>query len=266
MSNSNIHPTAIIEEGAEIHESVIIGPYCRVGGHVKIAKDNELQSHVIIEGHTSIDEGNKFFPFATIGFPPQDHAYKGEPTQTIIGKNNIFREYVSVHRATMKQDQKTIIGSNSLFMAYVHFGHDTIIGDKCVIANGCQFAGHVEIGDEVSIGGGAMFSQFIKVGRKSFIAGQSAVDRDLPPFSTVMGNRAKVKGINIIGLKRSKFERNHISQLVSFFGEAAEKGISGKALWSECDKSIYSGNILMDEFISFLEGSKKGVATFSKEK
>ena len=213
---SNIHTSSIIEKGAKIHETVKIGPFCIVGANVEIGANTVLHSHVVIDGHTTIGEGNKFFQGCSIGAPPQDNSYKGEPTKTVIGNNNTFREYVSVHRGTLKENLLTQIGDNCLLMAYVHIGHDVAMGSNCTIANSTNFAGHVKVGDRVIIGGGSQVQQFVSLGRGSYIGGASALDRDIPSYCTAIGNRAHLKGINIIGMKRQGYTKQEISEVVDF--------------------------------------------------
>ena len=150
MSSSEIHETAIVHPEAKIGAGVKIGPYCTIGAHVEIEEDCQLLSHVVVDGHTTIGKGNTFYPFCSIGAPPQDLSYKGEPTKTIIGNNNVFRESVTVHRASMKQDQFTKIGDNCLMMAYVHVGHDAVLGNGIIVANSVNFAGHVIVGGMLS--------------------------------------------------------------------------------------------------------------------
>lgn len=260
---TKIHPSAIIEKGAELDSGVEVGPFCLIGENVKIAKNTKLLSHVVIDGHTTIGEGNTIYSFASIGRPPQDLSYKGEPTQTVIGDNNVFREYISVHRGTLKDKGITQIGSNSLFMAYVHFAHDTQIGDKLVIANACNIAGHVKIDDRVIIGGGTNISQFISIGRGAYIGGGSGIDRDIPHFCTAYGNRIKLKGINIIGLKRQGFERDEISELVDFHRTMEASAYSPKAFISKPEIiEMYGKNQLVKMFSDFIKESEIGIAPF----
>lgn len=259
MDLSQIHPNA------EIDSTVKIGPFCVIGPNVKIGAGCVLHSHVVIDGHTSIGENNEFYQFCSIGAPPQDLTYKGEPTEVIIGKNNVFRESVSVHRATTKENHKTVIGNNSLFMAYSHVGHDAIIGDHCIFANSVHFAGHVKIGDRVIISGGVGVSQFVRIGGYNYIGGNSGLDRDLPPFCSALGFRAKIKGINIIGLKRNGYEKKDISQAVQFFNEIGEKKVSIKNYISdEAVFKTYEKNPVLKKVFEFIEGSKVGIASYVK--
>ena len=258
-----IHQSAIIHESAQVAEDVEIGPYCIIGPNVKLGKGSKLMSHVVLDGHTTIGDNNVFFPFCSIGAPPQDLTYKDEPTQVIIGDNNIFREYVSVHRGTLKQDQITQIGSNSLFMAYVHFGHDVTIGSHVVIANSVNLAGHVSIGDRCIIGGATSVSQFVSLGEGSYIGGGSACDRDVPMHCTAYGNRIKLKGINIIGLKRMGIEKQAISEVVDFYRSMESSALSPRAFINHPEfMEDFEGNEIITKIRKFIEKSEIGIAPF----
>ncbi|MCR9205117.1 MAG: acyl-[acyl-carrier-protein]--UDP-N-acetylglucosamine O-acyltransferase, partial [Halobacteriovoraceae bacterium] len=161
---ASIHELALVSPEAKIAEGVSVGPFSIIGPNVVIEKNTIIHAHVKIDGHTTIGERNEFFPYCIIGAAPQDMTYKDEPTETIIGNDNIFREYVSIHRGTAKDRGKTTIGNQSLFMSYVHLGHDVDFGSNCVIANSTNFAGHVKVGDKVVIGGGCNISQFVSLG------------------------------------------------------------------------------------------------------
>ena len=226
---SHIHPSSIVDKNAKIHETVKVGPFCIVGPNVEIGANTILHSHVVVDGHTTIGEGNQFFQGCSIGAPPQDNSYKGEPTRVVIGNNNIFREYVSIHRGTLKENGLTTIGNNCLFMAYVHAGHDVGIGNNVTIANSTNFAGHVKVGDRVTIGGGTNVSQFVTLGRGSYIGGASAIDRDIPVFCTALGNRVFLKGINIIGLRRQGYSKQEISEVVDFYRTMEASALSPRA-------------------------------------
>jgi UDP-N-acetylglucosamine acyltransferase len=212
-----IHPTAIIEEGAEIGENVQIGAYCLIGPHVRIGNGTIIKSHCVIEGHTTIGENNMIHQFASIGVPPQDKSYKDEPTQTIIGDNNLIREGFQMHRATMKENQVTKLGSHNYLMSSVHIAHDCILGDNITMASGCACAGHVKVGDFTQMGGQCGITPFVTVGKGAFIGGASAIDRDVPHYCTALGNRIRLKGVNIIGLKRRGYSKQEVSDVVDFF-------------------------------------------------
>jgi UDP-N-acetylglucosamine acyltransferase len=261
---SNIHPSSIVDKNAKIHETVKIGPFCIVGPDVSIGANTILHSHVVIDGHTTIGEGNKFFQGCSIGAPPQDNSYKGEPTRTVIGNNNTFREYCSVHRGTLKENHVTTIGDNSLFMAYVHIGHDVVMGNNCTIANSTNFAGHVRIGDRVGIGGGTQIQQWVSLGRGAYIGGGSALDRDIPSFCTAMGNRAHLKGINIIGMKRQGYSKQEISEVVDFLRTIESSNISPRSfVENEEMMKEYKDNRVVSEMSEQIKKSEIGIAPFN---
>lgn len=261
---SNIHPSSIVEKGAKIHETVKIGPFCIVGANVEIGANTILHSHVVVDGHTTIGEGNKFFQGCSIGAPPQDNSYKGEPTRTVIGNNNTFREYVSVHRGTLKENHITQIGDNCLLMAYVHVGHDVAMGNNCTIANSTNFAGHVKIGDRVIIGGGSQVQQFVSLGRGSYIGGASALDRDIPSYCTAIGNRAHLKGINIIGMKRQGYTKQEISEVVDFLRTIESSNISPRSFIENQElMAEFKDNRVVIEMSEQIRKSEIGIAPFN---
>ncbi len=261
--NVIVHPTAVVAPEAKFEDNVNIGPYCIIGPDVVIGEGTRLRSHVVIDGHVTIGKNNDIYQFCSIGAPPQDVSYKGEPTRVVIGDNNIFREYVSIHRGTLKQDQITIVGSNCLFMAYVHVGHDVRIGDKVVLVNTTNIAGHVTIGDRVIIGGGTFISQFITLGRGAYIGGATAIDHDIPPFCTALGNRVHLKGINIIGMRRHGYSKETVSEVVDFFRTMESSVLSPRA-WIEKKENIetYTNNDIVKEMTDFIRKSEIGIAPF----
>ncbi|MBP9679852.1 MAG: acyl-ACP--UDP-N-acetylglucosamine O-acyltransferase [Bacteriovorax sp.] len=261
---SFIHASSLIDPQAKIHETVKIGPFCIVGPNAEIGANTILHSHVVIDGHTVIGEGNQFFQGCSIGAPPQDNSYKGEPTKTVIGNNNVFREYVSIHRGTLKENLVTTIGSNCLFMAYVHAGHDVVIGNNCTFANSTNFAGHVKIGDRVIIGGGTQISQFVTLGRGAYIGGASAIDRDIPVFCTAMGNRVYLKGINIIGMRRQGYSKQEISEVVDFYRSMEASALSPRAFVDHADlMAEYKDNRVVQEMVEQIKKTEIGIAPFN---
>jgi UDP-N-acetylglucosamine acyltransferase len=261
--STNIHSTAIISSTAQIDTDVSIGPYSIIGPHVVIGKGCEIKSHVVIEGHTTIGAKNRFFQFCSIGAEPQDYSYKGEPTSVEIGDCNTFREFVTVNCGTLKQDGVTRIGNNSLIMAYVHFGHDTIIGNNCTIANSVNFGGHVTIGDHVIISGNTGVQQFVTIGTGVFIGGQSAIDRDIPSFCIALGNRSRLKGVNIIGLKRLKYKRQTISEVVDFLEDIKASSLSLRAYIDRNDfPHEFSENEIIRKICVEIRSSKLGIVPF----
>jgi len=211
----NIHPTAIIDPGAELDSSVIVGPYVIIEKNVRIGPDSIIKSHSVITGPTTIGAGNVIGPFATVGAPPQDLKYKGEDTELVIGDNNQIREYVSMHRGTVTDKAVTTVGFGNLLMGYVHIAHDCVIGNSAILANGATLAGHVQVEDYAIIGGLVAVHQFTRIGAYSYIGGLSGISRDVPPFIIVSGTRKqmRVSGINKVGLRRRGFDAATLKKL-----------------------------------------------------
>ena len=201
----NFHSTSIVDENADIDKSVIIGPYCIIGPHVKIRKGTELKSNVIISGDTEIGECCIIYPFSVLGNPPQDLKFQGESSKLIIGNNNVIREHVTMNPGTDGGGLITKIGNNCLIMIGAHVAHDCILGNNIILANGVQVGGHVDIGDWVTVGGMTPIHQFTKIGCHSFIGGGYRIVQDIPPYILAMGEPLKYAGINSIGLRRRNF-------------------------------------------------------------
>lgn len=212
-----IHPTSIIHKEASIAPDAEIGPYCIIGANVVIKSKVVLKSHICVEGYTTIDEGTIIYPFASIGLSPQDMKYKGEKSSLYIGKNNTIREYVTMHPGTESGGMKTIIGDNGLFMIGVHIAHDCSIGNNVIMANNATLAGHVVVEDFVIIGGMSAVHQFVRIGAHAIIGGGSIVVEDVIPFGNVVGERAGLSGLNIVGMKRRNFNRESIKALQNSF-------------------------------------------------
>lgn len=207
------HPTAIIHPKAEIEEDVVIGPFCVVGEHVRIGRGSELHSHVTIDGWTEVGQRCKLFPFVSIGSPPQHLQYRDEPTRVIIGDDNILREYVTVNRGTVFGGGVTTLGHHNFLMAYVHLAHDCHVGAHVIMANAATLAGHVTVGNHAVIGGLVGVHQYVRIGDYAMIGGCSAVARDVPPYMRAAGNRAKLHGLNCLGLRRGGFSSQRIRVL-----------------------------------------------------
>lgn len=208
-----IHPTAIVHPGAKIGPGVKIGAYSIIGENVQIEKDTIIDSHVVVEGRTEIGEGCRIFPFASVGSAPQAIRYRGEPTRLVIGKRNIIREFVTVNRGTPEGGGITSLGDGNLIMAYSHIAHDCRIGNQVILANSSTLAGHITVGDHAIVGGVVAIHQFVRVGCYAIIGGQSAIPQDIPPYMTASGNRAKLFGLNLVGLKRHQFAETTVSSL-----------------------------------------------------
>ena len=199
---THIHPTAVVDPKARLGNGVEIGPYAVVGPDVELGDGCRVGPHVVIDGRVRMGQRNRVFPGACIGLDPQDLKYNGDPTEVLIGDDNIIRECVTINRATAAGEQ-TRLGHGNLLMAYSHIAHNCNLGDRIVIANGVAVAGHVVIGDRAVIGGVLGIHQFVQIGSLAMVGGMSRVDRDVPPFMTVEGNPCRVRGLNRIGLRRS---------------------------------------------------------------
>lgn len=208
-----IHPTAIVEAGAQLDASVEVGAYSVIGPHVRIGSGTKVGPHVVIEGHTTIGSDNQIFQFASLGAAPQDKKYAGEPTRLEIGDRNTIREFVTFNLGTTQDGGVTRIGSDNWIMAYVHVAHDCQLGNHIILANNATLAGHVHLGDWVFLGGFTSVHQFCHIGAHAMTAFTAAVSQDVPPFVTAAGNRAVPAGINSEGLKRRGFTPEQIAAI-----------------------------------------------------
>ncbi len=209
-----IHPTAIIEEGAKLHESVTVGPYSIIGGNVDIDAGTIISPHVVINGHTTIGKDNHIFQFASVGEASQDKKYRNEPTQLVIGDRNMIRECATIHRGTVQDKGITQIGNDNLFMAGTHVAHDCVVGDHNIMANTAAIAGHVHMADHVIMSGMCGVHQFCKIGSHAFISTASMVMKDVPPYVMITGGAAPtVCGLNVEGLKRRGYDSETIAWL-----------------------------------------------------
>lgn len=212
-----VHPTAIVAPGATVEAGVCIGPWCHVGPEVVLEAGARLVSHVVVDGVTRIGAGAVLWPFCSVGLPPQDLKYQGEPTRTEIGAGTQVREHCTVHRGTVTGAGVTRVGAGCLLMAVVHVAHDCAIGDNVIIANNVVMGGHVEIGANAVIGGSAALHQFVRIGRGAMVGGMSGVEADVIPYGSVLGNRARLVGLNLIGLQRRGYGRDRLHRLRSAF-------------------------------------------------
>lgn len=208
-----IHPTAIVSPKATIADDVVVGPYCIIGDSVRLESRVVLTSHVCVDGNTVIGEGTKVFPFASLGFPPQDLKYHGEESRLIIGRNNSIREYVTMHPGTEGGIMETVVGDSNLFMIGVHIAHDCVIGSNIVMGNNATLGGHVCVEDNVIIGGLAAVHQWVRIGQGAIVGGISGVERDVIPYGNVKGERASLYGLNVLGLKRAEVDRKEVQAL-----------------------------------------------------
>ena len=250
-----IHASSVIDTNAKISNNVKIGPFCYVGPNVCLEDNVELISNVHIEGDTKIGKRTKIFPFACIGTQPQDLKFKGEKNSIEIGQNNLIREYVTINPGTEGGGSKTIIGDNCLFMISSHIAHDCKIGNDVIIANNVPLGGHVTIEDSVVIGGNSAVQQFTRIGRLAMIGGMTGVLKDVIPFGLSIGNRNYLQGLNLIGLRRQKYDNKKIIALDKAYKEI----FSSKNFHENLSKinGEYKDNDLVNEVITFIEKDKK---------
>jgi len=212
-----IHPTAIVAPGATLAEDVSIGPYCVVGEEVMLGAGVTLIAHIVVDGRTTIGEKTRIFPFASIGLEPQDLKYRGEKSRLVIGRHNTIREHVTMNPGTEGGGMVTRVGDHGLFMVGAHVAHDCQIGDHVIMANNATLAGHVVVEDYALLGGLSAVHQFVRIGQHAMIGGMSGVERDVIPYGQVMGDRARLSGLNIIGMQRRGFSREDIQTLRSAY-------------------------------------------------
>ena len=254
-----IHETAVVDAAAKIGADVSIGPYCVVGSDVTLGDGVVLKAHVVVDGLTEIGEGTQIYPFASIGLPPQDLKYAGERSSLIIGRNNVIREHATMNPGTKGGGMETRVGDNGLFMIGTHIAHDCRIGNHVIMANNATLAGHVRVDDFAVIGGLAAVHQFVRIGEHAMIGGLSGVEHDVIPFGSVMGERASLSGLNIIGLKRRGFDRDTIHGLRSayrglFEGEGTLEERLGKVVGQ------FAENEVVQQLATFIRGeSKRGL-------
>ena len=208
-----VHATAVVEDGAQLAAGVSIGPFCSIGPNVVLEKGVVLESHVVATGRTRIGAGSRVFPFASIGHQPQDLKYRGEPSELIIGRDNVIREHVTMNPGTEGGGMVTRVGDQCLFMVGAHVAHDCQVGDSVILANNATLAGHVEVGNFAILGGLSAVHQFARIGPHAMVGGMSGVEGDVIPYGSVMGNRAHLSGLNVVGLKRRGFSRDVIHDL-----------------------------------------------------
>ena len=250
-----IHKTAIINSKAKISLNVNIGPYTVIGPNVEINENTIIHSHVNISGYTKIGKENKIYPFASIGNDPQDLKYKGENTKLVIGDKNTIREYVTINPGTVGGGEETRIGSNCLFMISSHIAHDCIVGDNVIIANNVPLGGHAIIEDNVVIGGNSAVQQFTRIGKMAMIGGMTGVLNDVIPYGLSMGNRNSLQGLNLIGLRRAKFQNRDILGL----SEAYKNIFATKNISENINKlnGSFQKNPLVKDVIEFITKDKK---------
>jgi len=264
--SSNIHPTALIYPGAVIGEGTEVGPYSVIGPKVVLGARNRVGPHVVIEGNTRLGNDNQVFQFASVGSRPQDLKYKGEDSTVEIGDRNIIREYVTIQPGTEGGGMRTTIGHGNLFMASSHIGHDGHVGDGNIFANCATLAGHVTVGNFVTVGGLSAIHQFVRLGDISFLAGGAMVSQDIPPYCMAHGNRAKLVGLNSVGLARKGFATAEITKLKVVYRElfVSANGNFKTKLTSLIEKTEKTP--LTNSFLEFISSSSRGIAVGARGK
>lgn len=256
-SEVKIHPTAIIESGAELGMGVEVGPYCIVGAQVKVGDGTVLRSHVVLEGKTTIGARNQIHAFACLGGPPQDTSYQGEATEVHVGDDNIIRESVTFHRGTLKGRAQTVIGSRNMFMVGCHVAHDCIVGSDNILANQVALAGHVDVEDFVVIGGIVGITQFCRVGSYAFLGAGAVLRKDLPPYMAAK-DFSEVMGPNLVGLKRRGLDTTQIRTISELYKVFYKSGKTLAACIAELDERFGSDSTAT-RFINFVKSSKVGI-------
>lgn len=247
-----IHPTAVIAKSAQLAEGVVIGPYAIVGEDVSLGPGTRLIGPCVVSGPTILGARNVVHPYAVLGAEPQDKSHGGEPTKLVIGDDNVFREHVTVHRGTRKDQGTTRIGSGCLFMVGSHIAHDAVVGDNVTLTNGALLGGHVWLGDHVVIGGGAALAPFVRIGESAFVAGGAMVEASVPPFVIAQGDRARVRSLNHVGLRRRGVPEASRRALASVFRLLYRSGaVRAKAL--EMAREEFASDPYAARFLGFFE-------------
>ena len=256
-SGVTIHPTAIVDSDATIGEGTTIGPYATIGGQVRIGRDCRIGASAVIDGWTEIGNANEIFPMASVGLIPQDLKFGGEKTRLVIGNRNIIREFATIHRGTAGGGGLTRIGDHNLFMAYAHIAHDCVVGNETIFGNGATLAGHVIVEDFANVGAYSGVHQFCRVGSHAFIGGYSVVTKDALPFAKTVGNRARIYGLNTIGLVRRKFSQDAIAKLRRAYRYLLHSNTSRALAQIEQDPTLQCPEV--QYVVNFIRTSKRGV-------
>ena len=254
-----VHPTSIVERGAELGEDVSIGAYCTIGPDVELGDGVAVAAHVAIAGRTRIGARTRIHPFASLGQPPQHFGYKGEATLLSIGTDNIIREHVTMNTGTAAGGGETRIGNHGFFMVGIHVAHDCRIGDRVIMANNATLGGHVTIGDDVVIGGLSAVHQFVRIGRQAMIGGMSGIVQDVVPFALAVGSRARLVGLNVVGLRRRGMAADDIRRLRTAYGQLFDgPGCLSQRIDAVAAGAADSGPVM--ELLEFIRGpSKRGL-------
>lgn len=252
------HPTAVVDSAAELDDRVEIGPYAVIGPGVKVGKGTRIKSHVVIEGNTTIGSDNVIHQFATVGSRPQDLKYEGEPSELIIGDGNTIREFASLNPGTRGGGMVTRVGQRNLFMMQSHIAHDCIIGDDNIVANGAMLGGHVTVGDRVIIGALVGVHQFVAIGSGAIVGAGSMVSKDVPPYCNATGDRVRLRGLNLEGLRRQGFDKGRVDAIRRTYRILFRSKLRLKeAVETVCREVPRTREV--EQMIRFVEGSRRGV-------
>ena len=255
----SIHPTALVDPRAQLGEGVVVGPYCVVEGEkVAVGDGTRLDAFAQVKSHTVIGRGNRIHSYACLGGEPQHLGFKGEDTMVEIGDNNVIREYVTVHRGTAKGLGYTRIGSGCMLMAYVHIAHDCELGDRVIMANAASLAGHVSIGDCATVNGMSGVHQFVRIGEFSFLGAMGGFSQDVPPYTIATGVRAKLHGLNLIGLRRGGFSRENIGALKKAYQLIWRSDLTREEALEEALATLGDAPEVV-RLVEFIRGSERGV-------
>jgi UDP-N-acetylglucosamine acyltransferase len=254
---TDIHPTAIVQPGAQIGQGCVIGPYATIGPRVVLGKQCRVGASAIVDGCTTIGDHTEIYPLASIGLAPQDLKFKGEATRLVVGRRNVFREFVTIHRGTAGGGGVTTIGDDNLFMAYAHVAHDCHVGNATIFGNGATIGGHVTVEDFATISAYSGVHQFCRVGRHAFIGGYTVVTRDALPFAKTVGNRARIYGVNTIGLARRGFTPELIGKLRRAYRHLVQHNTSRALELIERDPSLRAPEV--SYLVSFITSARRGV-------
>jgi UDP-N-acetylglucosamine acyltransferase len=254
---ASIHETAIVQPGAVVSEGSIIGPYVSIGSEVRIGKRCRVGASSILDGCTEIGDDTEIYPFASIGLAPQDLKFKGEPTRLVVGRRNVFREFVTIHRGTAGGGGVTTIGDGNLFMAYAHVAHDCHVGNSNIFGNAATLGGHVTVEDFATISAYSGVHQFCRVGQHAFIGGYTVVTRDALPFAKTVGNRARIYGVNTIGLARRGFSPDAIGKLRRAYRHLVQHNTSRALELIERDPTLSAPEV--SYLVNFITSARRGV-------
>ncbi|MEM9291782.1 MAG: acyl-ACP--UDP-N-acetylglucosamine O-acyltransferase [Acidobacteriota bacterium] len=255
---ANIHPSAVVDPAAELGEGVVIGPHAVLEGEVVLGAETVVGAGAQLRGPMVVGRSNRIHAHATLGFPPQDLKYDGEPTRLEVGDGNVFREFVTVHSGTVHGGGVTRIGSGGLFMVYSHIAHDCVVGDAVIFANGATLAGHVEVGDHVTISAFSAVHQFCRVGHHAYIGGYSVITQDALPYVKTVGQKPAYYGVNAIGLRRKGFNREAIRQLRAAFKVLVESKLNTTQALERLEAE-HAGAPNVDYLIDFVRTAKRGI-------